>query len=120
MPRRKPREACPVKGCGNLMIEDRLVCDRCWKLIPAKLRRGALATWKELRPFERRYWSADDGWKALPDGDIATVRFLVGRHERWCRVLQWRAQMRFNALGIVEKAPPPPEMARELKELGLL
>lgn len=52
--RRLPREKCPVDGCGQEVIVDRLMCPSCWKSLPLRARKFFDGRYYRLKPYLRR------------------------------------------------------------------
>lgn len=93
------------------MIHDRLVCDSCWKIVPAKDRRRAYAAWREVRPFFRSYKSLEE----IPVEDRDRVLIALREHRRQCAHILRAARDAYRNLPT--KANPIEE---DLRRMGLI
>jgi hypothetical protein len=49
---RRGVHSCPALGCGRRLERWQRVCDPCWKLLPADLKRGIIAAKNSRNPIE--------------------------------------------------------------------
>lgn len=47
--RRKARILCQVQGCLKHIIETQLLCDDCWRCVPAEIKREYRSCWRSLK-----------------------------------------------------------------------
>lgn len=114
MGRRKRRVPCPVPECNEVMIYDRMVCDKCWKALPARIRKVAYLRWKAIKPFVDQKTNM---FICDPDDHMAEILFR--KHIRNCDLLAKRLGIPEDQTKI-DHEPETSGIEAELEELGLL